>query len=288
MKNTWSVSIQHQEETLLIHQEFSLPPAQQEVWGIPAYLIRFVGPKTQLPPPNASANVTGRWILGVDVPSSRLLIWLRGVGIPKRGGEPNLRPILRDLAHLASKHQQKWHFSTKTYLNSTRPHPKNKGRELGGRKSDDYFPWMLLECHRFRDGDDSSMSSTTAQKWMSKCWLEDSLGPFLSYTYSSSSQGHPFQTEWSLGIRIYISTNSPEATLQVSPHSVSLRAFHLTGIDWEPYRVRWSLSISFGCQQVGRKRSSQHQDSKKWATCNVCCNPKWPLKWAAISCISRF
>lgn len=126
------------------------------------------------------------------------------------------------------------------------------------------------------------MSSTTAQKWMSKCWLEDSLGPFLSYTYSSSSQGHPFQTEWSLGIRIYISTNSPEATLQVSPHSVSLRAFHLTGIDWEPYRVRWSLSISFGCQQVGRKRSSQHQDSKKWATCNVWSDPKWPLKWAAI------
>jgi len=31
VKNTWFVSIQHQEETLLIHQEFSLPPAQQEV-----------------------------------------------------------------------------------------------------------------------------------------------------------------------------------------------------------------------------------------------------------------
>ena len=147
---------------------------------------------------------------------------------------------------------------------------------------------MLLECHRFRDGDDSSMSSTTAQKWMSKCWLEDSLGPFLSYTYSSSSQGHPFQTEWSLGIRIYISTNSPEATLQVSPHSVSLRAFHLTGIDWEPYRVRWSLSISFGCQQVGRKRSSQHQDSKKMGNVQRLKWSKMTLEMSCHSCISRF
>ena len=241
LKNTWLVSIQH-----LKKKTFDSPGIQPACWS---------KKKNQLPPPNASANVTARWILGVDVPTNR-----------RRAH--NLRPSWGcHLAHLASKNQQ-------TFLNKNltlHPPPKKKGAGnlvVGSRTT------TFLGCFWNAIVSETVMTvAWVAQPHKNGCPKVDLKIHWVhvfSYTCCTcSSQGHPFQTKWSLGIRMYISTNSPEATLQVSPHSVSLRAFHLTGIDWEPYRVPWSLSISFGCQ-VGRPRSSRHQDSKKWAWCVQC------------------
>ena len=113
VKNTWLVSIQHQEETLLIHQEFSLPPAQQEVWGIPAYLIRFCWSKN---PAASSKRICKRdwamdsWSWRASNQIADMIAWR---GNPQTGRRAQLTPILSDLAHLASKNQ----LTKVTFLN---------------------------------------------------------------------------------------------------------------------------------------------------------------------------